>query len=76
MGDLDKRNLRVLDFGGGYGMLKKLLPDIEVINYDIIKDLSDVDDWKAVSFDVVVANQVYTCLMKMRFYNLLMISAI
>jgi len=59
IGDLDKRNLRVLDFGGGHGMLKKLLPGVEVINYDIIKELSDVDDWKSVSFDIVVANAVF-----------------
>ena len=40
-------------------MLKHMLPDVEVINYDIIKDLSDVEDWKSVSFDIVVANHVF-----------------
>jgi len=59
IGGLKYRNLRVLDFGSGYGMLKKMLPDVEVVDFDIVKELSDVDDWKSVSFDIVVVNEVF-----------------
>ena len=59
IGGLKYRNLRVLDFGSGYGELKKMLPGVEVINFDIVKELSDVNDWKSVSFDIVVVNEVF-----------------
>ena len=59
IGGLKYRNLKILDFGSGYGMLKKMLPGIEVTNFDIIKKLSDVDDWKTVTFDIVVVNEVF-----------------
>ena len=59
IGGLKYRNLRVLDFGSGHGMLKKILRDVEVIDFDIVKELSDVSDWMSVSFDIVVVNEVF-----------------
>ena len=36
-----------------------MLLGIEVTKFDIIKKLSDVDDWKTVAFDIVVVNEVF-----------------
>lgn len=58
IGGLRKRDVKILDFGCGVGKLKKLLGD-KVVGYDIIPELSDVDDWRKVDFDVVVANEVF-----------------
>ena len=38
---------------------KKKLPNINVINYDIIQELSDIVFWNKSDFDVVVANEVF-----------------
>jgi len=32
-----------------------------VIGYDIVPELSDVEDWRSVAFDVLVANEVFYC---------------
>ncbi len=60
IGDLDSGRKSVLDFGCGHGVLKEMLggPDY-VINYDIVPELSDVEDWCNVEFDVIVANEVF-----------------
>ena len=63
IGDLRERNIKILDFGCGLGKLKKLLPD-KVIGYDILPDLSDIDDWEKVNFDVIVANAVFYLMTK------------
>ena len=57
--DLDKRDVVILDFGCGHGVLKGMLGSEKVINYDIVTHLSDIDDWKKVDFDVVVVNEVF-----------------
>ena len=59
IGCLTRPSIRVLDFGCGKGELKKLLPSANIIGYDIIPQLSDVDDWRKVNFDILVSNQVF-----------------
>lgn len=59
VGELNKRDVSVLDFGCGHGFLKKILSNKNVINYDIVEHLSDVSDWREVDFDVIVANEVF-----------------
>lgn len=62
IGNFKGKNSRILDFGCGEGIFKKLLkrvnPDLKVINYDVKKEYSDIDNWQEESFDVVVANEV------------------
>lgn len=57
------KKLTVLDFGAGKGELKKLIkkecPSIKVINYDIKKEFSEIEDWKNVKFDIIVCNEVF-----------------
>jgi hypothetical protein len=54
-----------MDFGCGFGYLKKLLINIngkdgiKVINYDIIKELTEVRSYKNKKFECLVANQVF-----------------
>ncbi len=59
VGELHRPGLRILDFGCGGGELKKLLPGALVTGYDIRPDLTEVPDWRAVPFDVLVANEVF-----------------
>lgn len=59
IGGLDRSGITILDFGCGYGELKQLLCNATVVGFDIIPELSDVEDWQTVSFDVLVANQVF-----------------
>ena len=58
LGGLDSKAKTVLDFGCGHGMLKKMLPDSKIINYDVVKELSDVDDWRKIKFDIMIINEV------------------
>ena len=57
----NQKDLRILDFGCGFGELKKILGANRVVGYDIIPELSDVLDWRSVEFDVIVANEVFYC---------------
>ena len=59
VGKLDRAGLKVLDFGCGHGILKKMNPGIDITGYDIVKDLTEVDHWTSVAFDVVVSNEVF-----------------
>lgn len=59
VGRLDRPDITILDFGCGQGELKRLLGGAKVVGYDIIPELSDVPDWHAVDFDVLVANEVF-----------------
>jgi len=57
---IDYKNLNVLDFGGGYGYLKKKLisKGANVKIYDVVKELSDLDDYKDFKYEVVIFCQV------------------
>ena len=69
-----KKNLKVLDFGCGYGYLKKKLiknTKIKIINFDIIKRLTDMSDWKKVKFDYLVSTHVFMYLKKKELEKLL-----
>ena len=57
IGHLDKRNVRILDFGCGLNKFKSLLPN--VIGYDIQPRFTEIDDWKKLQFDVVITNAVF-----------------
>lgn len=59
LGGLDRHANQILDFGCGTGELKRLLNNGKVVGYDVIPSLSDVQDWRAVDFDVFVTNQVF-----------------
>tara|TARA_B100001989_G_scaffold184565_1_gene134393 strand:- start:414 stop:923 length:510 start_codon:yes stop_codon:yes gene_type:complete len=59
LGNLSNTNKTILDFGCGYGMLKKLLPNSSVIGYDIVEKWSDVKSWEEVPFDIFVSNQTF-----------------
>ena len=56
---LDTKDLRVLDYGCGHGLIKKMCKKSSVISFDILPELSDVPDWRRVDFDVLVANHVF-----------------
>ena len=52
----------ILDFGSGLGFLKqknlqKQNPS-KIINFDIIKELSDVENWKSINFNTIVFCEV------------------
>ena len=59
IGNLDNKNLRILDYGCGIGQLSKRIPNSNVTGYDIVKELTDIEDWKNGVFDYFVANQVF-----------------
>jgi SAM-dependent methyltransferase len=59
---LINKKVKILDFGCGYGYLKKRLKkakNIKIINFDIIKELTEIDDWKKVNFDYLVSTHVF-----------------
>jgi len=58
LSSLDRRQVKVLDFGCGTGRLSQLLPG-KVTGYDILPTLSEISDWRQAKFDVVVANEVF-----------------
>ena len=63
LGNLSNTNKTILDFGCGYGMLKKLIPHSNVLGYDIVQKWSDVKNWEEVPFDIFVSNQTF-CLLE------------
>ena len=63
VGGFSDKNVNILDFGSGRGMLKQMVAksceSANVINYDIIKKFTDIQNWQNFKFDVMVANQVF-----------------
>ena len=53
---------KILDFGCGLGLLKKKNLQkknlSKIRNYDIISELSDVEDWKSTNFNTIIFSEV------------------
>lgn len=55
------KNDKILDFGGGKGLLKTFLRNKNIKNvvvYDKVKELSEIDNWKNLDFDTMIISQV------------------
>ena len=56
------KNDVILDFGCGLGSLKKLIKKkfeyANVINFDVLGNLSEIEDWKQIGFNKIVFCQV------------------
>ncbi|MBU1622503.1 MAG: class I SAM-dependent methyltransferase [Nanoarchaeota archaeon] len=52
-------NETILDFGCGNQYLKHKLPQHNIIGYDIIPEMSDVENYRSVHPDVIFANSVF-----------------
>ena len=57
-GRFDQKGMKVLDYGSGFGILKKIVKECEVTNFDIIEEFSEVNDWRDLDFNITVANHV------------------
>tara|TARA_B110000285_G_C14924166_1_gene514119 strand:- start:86 stop:631 length:546 start_codon:yes stop_codon:yes gene_type:complete len=69
-----EKKVKILDFGCGYGYLKKKLrrdKRIKVINFDIVKELTEIDDWKKVNFDYLISTHVFGYFKKKKLVELL-----
>jgi len=66
IGGLNKADSTILDYGAGHGILKskllKVNPTVKVFNYDIKEELTEINDWKEVKFDILIANEVFVYL--------------
>ena len=58
IGNLDKTEKIVLDFGCGSKIIKKKLPGKKILNYDINPDYTEHEDYKKLYFDIVIFNHV------------------
>ena len=70
----EKKNIKILDFGCGQGYLKKRLKknkQLKVIGFDVVKELSDVVNWKMVKFDYFLACHVFVYLKKKKIENII-----
>tara|TARA_B100000212_G_C27350197_1_gene523262 strand:+ start:649 stop:1170 length:522 start_codon:yes stop_codon:yes gene_type:complete len=63
LGNLKNTQKTILDFGCGHGTLSKLLPNKNIIGYDIVPEWSDVSEWETVPFDIFISNQTF-CLIE------------
>ena len=61
-GGLGNEEGLILDFGCGSSPLKKILPDKDIVGYDIIDELSDVRDYSALRPSVIFCNGVFVYL--------------
>jgi len=57
-GDLENETGLILDFGCGFGHLKKKLAGRNIVGYDIIPELSEVEDWYGLIPDQIVLSGV------------------
>ena len=68
---IENKFTKILDFGCGFGYLKKKLikkgNNIVVINYDIIQELSEVKTYKILQFDFLVLLDC-SFLLQLQFY--------
>lgn len=72
--DNSKRKIKILDFGCGNGYLKKRSKknkQLNVIGYDIVKELTDVKNWKIIKFDYFVSCHVFTYLKKKKIEDII-----
>jgi len=58
IGKLNQENGTILDFGCGFGYLKKSLPNHKVVGYDIIEKFTEIKDYKKLKPSVIVCNAV------------------
>ena len=58
IGNLDKTEKIILDFGCGSKILNKKLSEKKILNYDINPNYTEYDDYKKLYFDIVVFNHV------------------
>ena len=58
IGNLDKTEEIILDFGCGSRILSKKLSGKKILNYDINPNYTEYDDYKTLYFDIVVFNHV------------------
>ena len=58
IGNLDKTEKIILDFGCGSKILKKKLPEKKILNYDANPNYTEHDDYKKLHFDIVIFNHV------------------
>ena len=58
IGNLDKTEKIILDFGCGSKILKKNLPGKKILNYDVNPNYTEHDDYKKLYFDIVIFNHV------------------
>ena len=74
LGKFNKKKI-ILDFGSGIGVLKKLNKKLNnpstIINYDIIKDLSEIQYWYKSKFDTIVVSQVFYLLDEKKILSIL-----
>lgn len=70
-GNLRKEKGLILDYGCGVGHLKKKLPGCNVIGYDIIPELSDINDYKNLHPQKIVLSAVLEHLYLEKINNLL-----
>ena len=71
---IKNKKIKVLDFGCGHGHFKRKLgnqDNIKVINYDIIKEYSDIKNWRNIKFDYLVATHVFMYFRKKELETLL-----
>ena len=58
IGNLNRTNKIILDFGCGSKILSKMLKNQKILNYDIDPNHTEHDDYTKLNFDIVVFNHV------------------
>lgn len=70
IGKLDKRSLKILDYGCGTKQLSKIL-NKKIFNYDILKKYNEVEKLQFSEYDIIVFNHVLMYLYPHEINNLL-----
>ena len=58
IGNLNRTNKTILDFGCGSKILSKMLKNQKILNYDLDPRYTEHDDYSKLNFDIVVFNHV------------------